>query len=52
MAILTLPQLRKFTDFENISDEEGKSIIDVLYQFSLLAYQFFYFYKNRTNEQF
>ena len=50
MAILTLSQLRKFTEFESISDEEGISIINVLYQFALLAYQFFNCSKNRTNE--
>ena len=52
MTILTLSQLRNFAGFENLSDEEGTSIINVLYQFSLLAYQFFYCSKTRTNEQF
>lgn len=51
MAILTLTQLRKFTGFESISDEEGSSMINVLYQFSLLAYQFFHSPKSRANEQ-
>jgi hypothetical protein len=52
MAILTLSQLKKFAGFEGISDEEGTSIINTLYQFSLLAYQFFHCSKNYTNEQF
>ncbi len=52
MAILTLSQLKKFVGFENVTDEEGTSIINVLYQFSLLAYQFFHCSKNHTNEQF
>jgi hypothetical protein len=52
MAILTLSQLRKFTEFESISDEEGSSIINALYQFSLLAFHFFYCSKNNTYEQF
>lgn len=52
MAILTLAQLKKFAGFHSVSDEEGTSIINVLYQFSLLAYQFFYYLIKPTNEQF
>lgn len=50
MTILTLTQLRKFAGFETITDDEGASIINVLYQFSLLAYQFFYYPKNSSHE--
>jgi hypothetical protein len=43
MSIITLSQLKQFEGFQNISDEEGVSVINVLYQFSILAYQFFNF---------
>lgn len=42
MTTLTLSQLRKFTGFETITDDEGMSIINILYRFSILAYQFFH----------
>jgi hypothetical protein len=42
MTILTLAQLRQFKGFENINDNEGVSIINSLYEFSLLAFNFFY----------
>jgi hypothetical protein len=42
MSILTIAQLKQFKGFENINDEEGLSIISALYEFSLLAFNFFY----------
>lgn len=42
MATLTVPQLRLFKGFENVSDHEGQTIINILHQFSILAYRFFH----------
>lgn len=52
MSTLSLFQLRKFAEFETISDDEGLSIINILYRFSVLAYQFFHYPKNNVYEQF
>lgn len=41
MSALTLVQLRRFKGFENVSDDEGAFIINVLHRFSVLAYRFF-----------
>jgi hypothetical protein len=42
MSFLTLSQLRQFKGFENISEDEGLSIIDALYTFSILAFRSIY----------
>jgi hypothetical protein len=41
MSTLTVAQLRQFKGFENIPEQEGQTIINTLYQFSILAYRFF-----------
>ena len=35
MAVLTLEQLRRLAGFENVTEQEGRTIIDTLYQFSV-----------------
>ncbi len=40
--MIQLDTLKTFRGFQNISEEEGKLIINALFQFSMLAYQFFY----------
>lgn len=40
--ILTLEELRSFSGFENIDDEEGLKIIKSLYQLSLICYDVIY----------
>ncbi len=37
--MLTIEELKQIDDFENISDAEAEKMIDLVYQFSMLAYK-------------
>lgn len=50
MLSITLSQLKQYKGFENIANEDGESIISLLYQYSILAYQFFYYSKSGNND--
>ena len=45
MKTITLLELRQFKGFENIDEKKGWEIINLLVQFSIITYNFFYRYK-------
>ena len=50
MRMLTLFELKQFKGFENVDESLGLSIINALFQFSIIAFNFFHSNNYTSNE--
>jgi hypothetical protein len=47
---LTMEQVRRHKEFENITDEEANNIIETLYQLAVIAYHVYMEQNNESSE--